>query len=59
METSEVITTLETLFTSLLGDIPPELSSMAYIFYMLVLLFVLACFFGLLQKLFEVARWRK
>lgn len=51
-------TTLIQLFTSFVGEIPPELESLVYIFMILVLLFVIDAFFMVLSSVFGVSKWK-
>lgn len=56
---SEVAVTLQSLFVGLLGEIPPELYGLIYVFFLMFLFYVVDCFFLFLKTVFEVHRWRK
>lgn len=55
----EVITNLTTLFTTLIGECPPELEGLFYIIMVITLLFVVYMFFNMLWVLFGVFKWKR
>lgn len=54
MPEAETLTTLTTLFTDLLGDIPPEFESLVYVFFVFILIYILDMFFHLLFSIFKL-----
>ena len=56
---NEVITTLQDLFSSLLGSVPPEFEGLLYLFFVMFLFYVTDLFFNLLRSVFEVRKWRR
>lgn len=48
-----------TFITDMVGDIPPELESFVYVLGVLVLLFVIKCFFELITSIFGVTKWTR
>lgn len=53
-----MITSLTEFFTTLIGDIPPEMEGLFYIICVIVLLFIINMFFNLLFVVFGVTKWR-
>lgn len=53
----ETLTTLTTLFTDALGDIPPEFEGLVYIFSLFVLLFVIREFLHLIAAIFGISHF--
>lgn len=51
-------TSLIELFTSILGEIPPEFDGLVYVFFVFVILYVIDQFFTLLSTVFGVTKWR-
>lgn len=51
-------TTLISFLTSLVGEIPPEMESVVYVFAIFILLYIIDSFFVLLTSLFGVTKWR-
>lgn len=49
--------TLINMFTSLLGEIPPEFEGLIYVFAVFVLLYCIDQFFVLLSTIFGVTKW--
>ena len=56
MSASETLTSLSTLFTEILGDVPPEFEGLLYLFFVLFLFYVMDAFFRLLFSLFRGGR---
>lgn len=53
-----MITSLTEFFTTLIGEVPPELEGLFYILCVIVLLFIINMFFNLLFVVFGVTKWR-
>lgn len=45
--------------TDIIGEVPPELESMVYVFAVVVLLFIIKCFFELIASVFGVTKWTR
>ena len=56
MPASETLTTLTTLFTEVLGDIPPEFDGILYLFFVMFLFYVMDTFFRILFGIFRGGR---
>ena len=54
LSSNEVITTLQTLFETFLGEIPPEFEGLLYLFFVMFLFYVVDMFFHLLFNLFKM-----
>ena len=50
---TQALITLQELFTSALGDVPPEMESLVYVFFVLFLFFLTDMLFQLLRSLFS------
>lgn len=49
--------TILDFIVDIVGEIPTELESLVYIFAVLVLLFIIKCFFELIRSVFGVTKW--
>lgn len=45
--------------TDMVGEVPPELESLVYILGVVILLFVIRCFFDLITSVFGVTKWTR
>lgn len=52
-----VTETLITLFTNLVGEVPPEFEGLIYVFGIFIVLYCIDQFFVLLSTIFGVTKW--
>lgn len=53
------MSTILDFIVNMVGEVPAELESLIYVIAVIVLLFIVKCFFDIINAIFGVTRWNK